>query len=211
LLCATRAEFQKRFPSASNAAWREGWMDEVCAHMGAPRRLSWTLEEVKQCAQKCASRKEFRERFNGACQWAAKQGKLDEICSHMPAPPNRPEFDHSWRWNLEGVMHCAMQCNSRGEFQDRFSGAYQWAAKQEKLDEVCSHMAPIYESWNMEKIRAVAVQCETRWEFSKRFPGAYDHARDYGCLDEACSHMPHYAPRQSQTLIQEELPLACAA
>ena len=78
-----RVDFQKGHAVAYVTARRNGWLDEVCAHM-KPLRHTWNLEEARDLAKKCSSRSEFQKRFPNAESSARKYGWLGTICSHMP-------------------------------------------------------------------------------------------------------------------------------
>jgi hypothetical protein len=47
-------------------------------------------------------------------------------------------------WNNKGnCREAALKCNSRLEFSNRFSGAYNKSRSNEWIDEICSHMKPV--------------------------------------------------------------------
>jgi predicted GIY-YIG superfamily endonuclease len=83
--CETRKEFQEASGYAYQKAFRQGWLDIVCAHMKRQVRPAnhWTYEVVAAEARKFSSRKEFKEASGYAYQKARHQGWLNHVCGHM--------------------------------------------------------------------------------------------------------------------------------
>jgi hypothetical protein len=94
--------------------------------------IKWAKEQVLAEAVLYKSRFAFQLGSSSAYQTAHNRGWLEEACSHM-GRSRRP-------WTLEEARQCAQQCATRSEFQNRFKGAYMWALRQSKLDDVCSNM-----------------------------------------------------------------------
>ena len=82
----TRAKFTKGNGSAYYAAIRNGWLDEVCAHMrqGKTPNGTWTKQRLMQEARRFTTRKEFVRLASGAYSAAHRKGWLDKVCAHMP-------------------------------------------------------------------------------------------------------------------------------
>jgi hypothetical protein len=99
---------------------------------------------------------------------------------------------HPRNLSEEQIQELANKCESRTEFSQRFSGAYQQARKRGLLDKVCSHMVrrtkPMY-YWTRERLQAVAKKYEYRNDFYTTEPTAYNRASQLGLLDEVCAHM----------------------
>ena len=77
-----RKEFVKGSSGAYNAAYKNGWLDEICSHMEIICG-KWTIETTKEEALKYNTHIEFSKGSRGAYATAYKNGWLDEICSHM--------------------------------------------------------------------------------------------------------------------------------
>ena len=83
--CKTRNEFRLNFNGAYSASRRNGWFQEITAHMKniiKPKNY-WTKIRCKNKAVKCKTKMEFRRHSEGAYIKAQKSGWLTEICSHM--------------------------------------------------------------------------------------------------------------------------------
>lgn len=129
----TRTEFCKGDSSAYRAARREGWMDEVCAHMKDSSSQAWKKSEIIEEAKKFSTRMDFLNNCNGAYQAAYSRGWLEEICSHMQKS-NREILEKSC------VLAIAKKFSTRYEFKSGDNSAYNSARRNGWLDEACSHM-----------------------------------------------------------------------
>ncbi len=75
-------DFMKAYPSMYNASWKNGWSDEVCAHMHHRTRI-WTYDMLVEEAKKYKHKIDFLKASPGAYSAASKKGILNSICSHM--------------------------------------------------------------------------------------------------------------------------------
>ena len=90
-----RNDFFLHVPTAYRSAQRNGWLDDICAHMVyqvLPRNY-WTKERVQKEANKYTSRTKFLNAAKSAYGAAQSNGWLDEVCQHMTV------VDHGW-------LHC---------------------------------------------------------------------------------------------------------
>lgn len=89
----TRHEFQKGCISAYITAHREGWLDEVCAHMRWAHRPNgyWTKETIVEVAAQYQTRNQFYLAASGAYTAARRAGILDTVCKHMKALGNQKQ------------------------------------------------------------------------------------------------------------------------
>jgi hypothetical protein len=99
-------------------------------------------------------------------------------------------------WTREKIISAAALCNSRTQFSERYSKAYQYALRDGILEEICAHMIPLYEQWDIERIKGFSCLCKTRKEFRNRFPKARAAARVRRCMEEVCAHMPPRGTRR---------------
>jgi len=191
LKCKTRSEFRDKYPGAYDACLRNNWLDEVCSHMEqrVRRPYIWTKENCKQAALKCKTRTEFHDKYPGAYRACLKNNWLDELCSHM----EQKVFMPKGYWTKEKCKQAALECKSRGEFQDKYPGAYSVCYKNGWWDELCSHMdhqkIKPKGYWTKEKCKQAALECKTRSEFKKKHPSAVNACYKNGWLPEMCSHM----------------------
>jgi hypothetical protein len=87
----TRKEFKINNDSAYRSALRNGWLEEVCAHIPRLRNPNnyWTKDKCEEVAKKCKTRKEFHQIYRVAHQKAKKSGWFEGFCSHMTKPYSR--------------------------------------------------------------------------------------------------------------------------
>lgn len=82
--CSNRMSFRDKNPSAYRSAERNGWLEELCEHMGPNRTQPWEFQELLDIAISCKTRYEFKKKNANAYKAARVRGILDQICSHMP-------------------------------------------------------------------------------------------------------------------------------
>ena len=86
----TRSKFSQGCKAATTAAYRNGWIDEVCAHMKPCKQRHepgyWTKERVAEEALKYQTKREFFSGSSSAYGVAYNNGWLDEVCAHMKKP-----------------------------------------------------------------------------------------------------------------------------
>ena len=86
----TRKEFKVKSARAYGASLKNGWIDEICAHMIEIRKPAgyWTKERCAAEAKNYETRMEFQNSSHRAYDAAHRYGWMDEICSHMKAQGN---------------------------------------------------------------------------------------------------------------------------
>lgn len=85
----SRKEYEKNSNSYQSAK-RNGWLDEICQHMGEKaKRDYWTYEKCKEEALKYKHRNQFEKNSPTAYVKSGKMGWKDEICSHMETNGNK--------------------------------------------------------------------------------------------------------------------------
>lgn len=75
-----RSSFQKNSP-AYKAAYKYGWLDEICRHMVKPKpyNYKWTFEECEKEAKKYSLKKDFQSKSSSAYGAALKNNWLKLI------------------------------------------------------------------------------------------------------------------------------------
>jgi len=73
-----RGEFEKGSTGAYDASWKNGWLDEVCSHMG-DNKMKWDYDACKKEALKYNKRSEFSKGSKSAYSSSWKNGWLDEF------------------------------------------------------------------------------------------------------------------------------------
>jgi predicted GIY-YIG superfamily endonuclease len=75
-----RSDFNKLSKSAYLAAYRNGWLDDVCSHI---KINNYSFDRVKEEASKFSNRLDFRNNASPYYTSAHRNGWLDDVCSHM--------------------------------------------------------------------------------------------------------------------------------
>lgn len=58
--CQTRSEFITRYYGAYSSSVKNGWYDEVSAHMTSPvKPIKWTKEQCLKAGKSCKTKAEF--------------------------------------------------------------------------------------------------------------------------------------------------------
>ncbi len=81
----TKNAWRKVSSGAYTVALKNGWLDEVCAHMsrGCKPAGYWTKERCHEEALKYQFKVDFSKGCTSAYSIAHRNGWLDEICGHM--------------------------------------------------------------------------------------------------------------------------------
>ncbi len=102
------------------------------------------------------------------------------------------------KWFFENLKAEALRFKTKREFRENSSAAYLAATRNNRYDEIVSHMPKYLDScgenghnlkWSNEVLREEALKFKTRGEFQKRNLKAYRAAKTRGILDEVCAHM----------------------
>jgi predicted GIY-YIG superfamily endonuclease len=132
----TKTDFSRDHRSVYTTTHRNGWLDQICAHMTPLRKPHgyWTKARCTKAAKKFKTRHEFQKGDISAYITAQRSGWLDDVCSHMG------ESRHNGYWTREKISAAARCFESRWAFNLGNQGAYMAARRQNILDEVCAHM-----------------------------------------------------------------------
>lgn len=195
-----RTDFQKYDKPAYSAAFKKGWLDDICSHMSylefEPSK--WTKENCSIKAQECQTRGEFKKKYPNAYGAALDNGWLEELFDNHP---NRGYKNkrvmigmklHQRRkkyWTEERVLKEARKYHSISEFSKKCSGAYDAVFNLQILDKVHKILAPKSIKWTLEMIKEEAMKYNTKREFHKGSMKAYNAAYRRGLLDDICCHM----------------------
>lgn len=96
----------------------------------------WNFETCKIEALKYNTKTDFSLKSGGAYNASIKNGWLNDITEHMIAfrKPNK-------YWTFEMCQNEALKYNTKIEFRNNSSSAYQIAQKKKFLNKICEHMA----------------------------------------------------------------------
>lgn len=134
--CNTRAEFFRKCGAEYRKAFRENWIDTVCAHMPVHAGHKWDFESVKLEAARYKHRVDFMRKSQSAYKRAMACGWLDDVCKHMI-----PKERHGV-WTYKEVAREAKKYKYRADFSAGSPSAYKSASRNFWLDLVCTHMKP---------------------------------------------------------------------
>lgn len=91
---STRNELKKKANGAYRSALRNGWIEEICAHMAPTNRHMpghWDVKEnCRLEALKYSIRFDFQKGSSGAYEAAKRNGWMEEVCAHMSTPRSIP-------------------------------------------------------------------------------------------------------------------------
>jgi predicted GIY-YIG superfamily endonuclease len=183
-----RYKFKLGSRGAQSSAYKNGWLDEICAHMDKQTNPagSWTKERCREEALKYNNLNDFKTSAGGAAAAAQRNGWIDEICSHMEIRDIKPRG----YWTKERCREEALKYNTRSSYI-KGSPSGQVAGRNGWMDEICSHMIvkkrPVG-YWTKERCQEEALKYNTRNDFIKGCSGA-QVAQKLGWMDEICSHM----------------------
>jgi predicted GIY-YIG superfamily endonuclease len=84
---SSRGEFKKSNNSAYNSAWKNGWLDDICAHMISSKKPVgfWTKEKCSEEAKKYNSITDFRNSSSGAYDAMHTNEWTAEMYSILPS------------------------------------------------------------------------------------------------------------------------------
>ena len=185
----TRSHFQKCSGGAYQKAFRQGWLDKVCAHMSSIHKPNgyWTLVHVTDEAKKYRTRRDFQRGAPGAYQRAHKDGWLDDVCQHMKEFRKQAGY-----WTKKRILQETSKFTSLKEFRDSPGGAYD-AAYKLGLMPLLQHQLIMDKKpngyWTLSRVKNAARKYTSRVEFIRGASSAYSKAHRNGWLDEVCAHM----------------------
>ena len=194
-----RTDFQKFDKAAYSAAFKKGWLDDICSHMSLfeYEPSIWTKENCFIKVQVCKTRGDFKKKYPNAYRAALDNGWLDELFVNHPnhGYKNRRVMiaikSHRGRkyWTEERVLKEAHKYHSISEFAKKSSGAYDAVFNLQILDKVHKIIVPKGIRWTYDMIKEEAMKYNTKREFHKGASKAYNAAYKHGWLDDICSHM----------------------
>ena len=169
--CQEKIEFREKFSGAYAAAFKDGYLDEVTAHMSL-RQVSWDYEKVKAEAQKYEVKDHFIRACAGGAKWAKRHGFFDEICFHM-VPQARSDFDAVYLWKLRDfgdVYKVGVTSHRLGDARIKFVSAmsgydveYYFVVKSDRACEIETQMLKLGRPFH-------GVSCSGMTEFREFTP-----------------------------------------
>jgi hypothetical protein len=136
------------------------------------KRAIYNLELVKKVADKCTTICEFRTSYPGHYNWAQRKGHLKIVCKNLLSTRFKTK-----EWSLPAVKKEAKKYKSKVDFVKYSSGAYYWATKNGKIDEVCSHFKTNNIKWNLEMAKEIASKYKSFKDFREHEPKCFSYFR----------------------------------
>ena len=124
-----RSVFRKEGKGAYNAAYVNGWLEEVCSHMDKP--YLYSKEECREIALKYKVERYWRISQNASWLQAQKNGWLPELTTHMKK---------MHRYSKEECQEEAKKYATRTEFSELAPQHYFRACAKHWIKEICKHM-----------------------------------------------------------------------
>jgi hypothetical protein len=136
--CKTKSEFRTMYKAAYKSCLKNGWEEEVYAHLISNQLPSGYWQNKNNCIDaiaQCKTQAEFREKFASAYSVCKKNGWFDELCKDLTI-----ERDVNKWSTYEAIKEEALKYQSRREFSLKNGSAYQAAHRLGIIESVCSHM-----------------------------------------------------------------------
>jgi hypothetical protein len=133
----TRTAWQKACAGAYDAASREGWREDCCAHMPVKKQPNgyWTLERCQEQALRFKTVREWADN-SGSSFVTAVRNKWVPLCdSHM----DRVRV-HRGTWDFDACYASAQTFSYRSDWMRGSPSAYDTARDNGWVDACCAHM-----------------------------------------------------------------------
>jgi hypothetical protein len=178
-----RKDFESNARPFYAAAYRNGWLSEVCAHMKSDI-IRWTKDMVLNVAYNYKNISSFIGENSGAYKHAIRHKYIIELNNiYLNKHKNCKKY-----WTKEKIIEYTSQCKNYSDFFK--SGAYHAASKLKILEEIQSILPkevriPYNKIWNINKCIDLLKGVKSRIEFMKKFPGAWSYLQSNNMLKEA--------------------------
>jgi len=173
LMFLSKEEFNANYPKIYRAAYKFGWLDEICSHMEIKSKKEiFFIESLKY-----SSRRELR---------------LNNINLYNKILINKwmDEFFSKKQITKEECQKIANQYVLFDKFKEENLKIFYFLKKNGWTKEVTKKLKKIRVNWNIkEKCHQEALKYKTRFEFGRKSSQAYKASYKNGWLDEICSHM----------------------
>lgn len=168
-----QSEWAKASGGAFSSAKRNGWIEEVCAHMQSPKvpMGHWTVRNLVEDAKKHRTRSGWRNENPSAYATARVKGCLEECCAHMVRTRN-PDG----HWTRDRVIESARVYQTIAAWSLAHSGAYDAAKSKGWMDEATKHMVRVF-SHGEHTIYSLLLQYDISFVYQKRFDNLRDKAQ----------------------------------
>lgn len=176
----TRSAFMNKAGGACSRAQKEGWLDEVCAHM----------EVVDHGWLHCIyaiTNKRLNKAYIGLTRQAFEV-RMDQHKSSRNTT-NSSKISCESDTQYEQLTTYAYNVNEIGEKENEFIERYIRAGWDILNSQKLIGKVGTQTRWNYQRCSEEADKHRTRTEFRQQSPKAYNAAKRHGYLDELCVHM----------------------
>lgn len=203
--CSTRDELREKSQTAYKILKKEGLIDEYFPL----RWRSYSDEEKLEMIQSCQSRKELQSKYPSAYIFARKQGLLDKYFpkvkviagKEIKVKTKKVKTTRGSKKKVtvyvlseEEIQASVADCRNRMELSKKYKRVYDWAKKNNRLDE----LFPINNAhYTDEEKLAIIKGCKSRSELNRKHFKIWEWANKNGLLDK-------YFPNKWQRTTDEE-------
>lgn len=133
---SNRKEFMASSSAAADFARHHGWMDEICSHMEYINKPNgyWTKERCIDELKHITTLEQLNE-ATALRSILYYHGWMEELTKHI----TRSKKPNGY-WTRERCAEEAKKYNTRDEFKQQHSTAYNKSRRMGWLDEICAHM-----------------------------------------------------------------------
>ncbi len=170
---SSRSDFQKYSSPVYQRAYKQGWLNDVCAHM-MPPQLSNSLENCQAIASMYATETELRKCSPTHYLRARKQGWLGELA------PFYTTKGHS----LYDCIKAAKKVSTMKEFMLRYPNLSQIIESNKWHDKVVVHFKPLPKKITYRTCHQEAQKYMSISEFKRKAPHEYQAAKNNNWLDK---------------------------
>jgi hypothetical protein len=160
-----RGEFLEKFPGAYHYAKRNGFIEEICRHMKQNKKnISLNKTQCRDVVKGYSSYTLLRKEQESLVCYIRRKG-WEDLFDGLER--DRRE---KIKWNKKTCKEVALTFNTRIDFFKNYNCAYEYARKNNILEEICSHMS-LTEGWMLEGYTEKEVfQPFVKSFFDKFFP-----------------------------------------
>jgi hypothetical protein len=175
-----KIDFQTNSPKAYSAAFRNGWIEEVCDHM-EKTFIKWTKNKVFDDAKEYTKLSDFQRNSPKAYRAAQRNGWLPEVTQGMKRQSD---------WTEENIKTEMSKYNSLNEFRKYSNSAYVTAV--DKFGSKFIH--DFYGTtpkimWTPELIKQEASKYKSRLDFLRGSESAYKAAERQGIIQDIIKNL----------------------
>ena len=186
-VCAKEAkkyQYKKDFKEANESmyvvAHRNGWLNEICAHMKKypSAKLIWTEEKLKEVVKECKSKHNLEEKYPGAYSYLLTHHLIEKYYGYW----GRCDIQ---QWNDNNLWKVVKECKTRTGLLKKYPGAYHHLYRANRLDEFFPpQQAPTY--FTLEGAQALIYEkgITSLAQLFKKEHRIYDYARRHGWREQ---------------------------